>query len=151
MEVVKPNYSDLTHTDLLRKCFHGKTQNPNESFNNLIWRRLPKKCVCWPRSFTFNEGNFGRFKVLQELDISPGPNVVKTFKCLDNVRIKKSQRAAELQPKRQEGEADLLNVGLCAAGCCLQANGKPRPYDLKAMAHYGLLGLCFYPPVYYLW
>ncbi|KAJ8881150.1 hypothetical protein PR048_017623 [Dryococelus australis] len=37
----------------------------------------------------FNEGNFGRFKVLQELDISPGPSAVKTFKFLDKVRIQK--------------------------------------------------------------
>nr|CAD7255901.1 unnamed protein product [Timema shepardi] len=31
------------------------------------------------------------------------------------------------------------------------SNGNPRPYDMKAMARYGLLGLCFYPQVYYFW
>ncbi|KAJ8891908.1 hypothetical protein PR048_004464 [Dryococelus australis] len=49
---------------------------------------------------SFNEGNFGRFKVLQELDISPGPNAVNTFKFLDKVRIQKSHCAAELSTKK---------------------------------------------------
>ncbi|CAG2056408.1 unnamed protein product [Timema podura] len=30
-----------------------------------------------------------------------------------------------------------------------ESNGNPRPYDMNAMARYGLLGLCFYPQVYY--
>ncbi|GFT56013.1 uncharacterized protein TNCV_3116991 [Trichonephila clavipes] len=28
--------------DLLKKCLHGRTQNPNESFNKCIWERIPK-------------------------------------------------------------------------------------------------------------
>ncbi|KAJ8874900.1 hypothetical protein PR048_022790 [Dryococelus australis] len=108
MEVVKPIYRDLDHPDLLRKCLHGKTQNPNESFNNLTFTRLPKnvfvvlKILQWNVNYaviSFNEGNFGRFKVLQELYISPGPNAVKTSKFLDKVRIKKSHHAAELSTK----------------------------------------------------
>lgn len=27
---------------LLMKCLHGKTQNQNESFNKMIWDRVPK-------------------------------------------------------------------------------------------------------------
>ena len=42
MEIIKPTYRDLAHPDLLKKCLHGQTQNPNESFNNLIWTRIPK-------------------------------------------------------------------------------------------------------------
>ncbi|KAJ8892426.1 hypothetical protein PR048_005006 [Dryococelus australis] len=111
MEVVKPMYRDLAHPDLLRKCLHGKTQNPNESFNNLIWTMLPKKVFVGLKSLQwgvndaaifFNESNFGRFKVLQELDIRPGINTAKTFKFLDKVRIQKSQRAAELSTKEEE-------------------------------------------------
>ncbi|KAJ8876629.1 hypothetical protein PR048_021074 [Dryococelus australis] len=49
---------------------------------------------------SFNEGNFGRVKVIEELDISTGPNAVKTFKFLDKVRIQKLQRAAELSTKK---------------------------------------------------
>ncbi|GFV32518.1 hypothetical protein TNCV_1054991 [Trichonephila clavipes] len=27
---------------LIEKCLHGRTQNPNESFNKCIWERIPK-------------------------------------------------------------------------------------------------------------
>ena len=39
---LKPIYKDLSSTDLLAKCLHGKTKNQNESFNAMIWERLPK-------------------------------------------------------------------------------------------------------------
>ncbi|XP_046993725.1 mpv17-like protein [Schistocerca americana] len=29
--------------------------------------------------------------------------------------------------------------------------GEPRPYDLRSIGHYGVLGLGFYPQVYYYW
>ncbi|GFU48789.1 uncharacterized protein TNCV_4468391 [Trichonephila clavipes] len=34
---------DLANPELLKKCLHGGTQNPNESVNNVIWSRVPKK------------------------------------------------------------------------------------------------------------
>lgn len=43
MKVIKPTFEALAKTDLLRKCLHGKTQNVNESGNNVIWSRVPKK------------------------------------------------------------------------------------------------------------
>ena len=39
---LKPIFSDLSDENLRRKCIHGKTQNQNQSFNGLIWRRTPK-------------------------------------------------------------------------------------------------------------
>ena len=39
---VKPICNDLNSDILLSKCLHGKTQNQNESFNGMIWERLPK-------------------------------------------------------------------------------------------------------------
>ena len=40
---VKPVYKRLSEDELLQKCLHGKTQNQNESFNGLIWQRIPKE------------------------------------------------------------------------------------------------------------
>ena len=34
---IKPVYVDLTKPEILQKCLHGRTQNPNESFNSTIW------------------------------------------------------------------------------------------------------------------
>ena len=43
---VKPIYADLTKEVDLSKCLHGLTQNANESFNAMIWERVPKSCYC---------------------------------------------------------------------------------------------------------
>ena len=39
---VKKTFTDLTDDELLKKCLHGTTQNRNESFNAMIWKRIPK-------------------------------------------------------------------------------------------------------------
>ncbi|GFW01209.1 uncharacterized protein TNCV_1764441 [Trichonephila clavipes] len=41
-DVIKPVFADLSHPPLLKKCLGGKTQNPNESLNSLIWKFCPK-------------------------------------------------------------------------------------------------------------
>ncbi|KFM81142.1 hypothetical protein X975_06762, partial [Stegodyphus mimosarum] len=43
MKAVKATYLSLYDKNLLIKCLHGKTQNNNESFNNLLWTILPKE------------------------------------------------------------------------------------------------------------
>ncbi|GFT52517.1 uncharacterized protein TNCV_14811 [Trichonephila clavipes] len=43
VEVMRPVFRDLANPELLKKCLHGGTQNPNESVNNVIWSRVPKK------------------------------------------------------------------------------------------------------------
>ncbi|GFU75592.1 uncharacterized protein TNCV_2863071 [Trichonephila clavipes] len=37
VNTIKPVYMDLCDRNLLKKCLHGKTQNPNESFNAILW------------------------------------------------------------------------------------------------------------------
>ena len=41
-ELLKPAFMTLSSDELLAKCLHGKTQNNNESINNVIWKRCPK-------------------------------------------------------------------------------------------------------------
>ncbi|GFW92369.1 uncharacterized protein TNCV_4919981 [Trichonephila clavipes] len=40
---VKKVFRDLTEKDLLKKCLHGRTQNPNESFNNVFGSEFLKQ------------------------------------------------------------------------------------------------------------
>lgn len=42
MKAIKPIYKDLSKEKLSKRCLHGKTQNPNESFNSCIWQRIRK-------------------------------------------------------------------------------------------------------------
>ena len=48
---VKPILVDLTKEELVNKCLHGMTQNPNESFNGTIWNRVPKVTYVGLRQF----------------------------------------------------------------------------------------------------
>lgn len=41
-ELLKGVYDRLTHDALLKKCLHGKTQNPNESLHQRVWNLCPK-------------------------------------------------------------------------------------------------------------
>jgi len=42
VELLEPIFEDLSKPELLSKCLHGKTQNPNECLNKVIWSRCPK-------------------------------------------------------------------------------------------------------------
>lgn len=39
---IKPIYRDLSKPDLFEKFLHEQTQNPNESFNSVIWKHYQK-------------------------------------------------------------------------------------------------------------
>jgi hypothetical protein len=40
MDAIKPVFRDLTGVDPLKKCFCGKTHNPNEHVISVIWTRI---------------------------------------------------------------------------------------------------------------
>lgn len=104
MESIKPVFQDLSKPELLRKCLHGKTQNPNESLNHVIWSRVPKTTFVGLKSLrigvydailTFNEGAMGKARVFQELAIQPGKNMVKALRQIDELRVAKAEKEAE--------------------------------------------------------
>ena len=40
-KAVLPLHTALCNPEMLGKCLHNKTQNANESFNGMIWNRVP--------------------------------------------------------------------------------------------------------------
>ena len=42
LDFLKPTFVRLSDPQLLIRCVNGYTQNQNESFNSLIWKRYPK-------------------------------------------------------------------------------------------------------------
>lgn len=105
VEAMRPVFRNLTNPDLLRKCLHGKTQNLNESFNSVVWNRVPKTVfvgydtLCmglYDAVLTYNEGCIGRAKVLQKLGIDPGKNMQKICREIDEERVKKSDQQTEM-------------------------------------------------------
>ena len=80
--MLKPIYNDLSSSELLDKCLHGKTQNQNESFNGQIWERIPHKnryvgiehleLGAYDAVATFNSGRKASVMILERLNIVPG-------------------------------------------------------------------------------
>ncbi|GFV04801.1 uncharacterized protein TNCV_633051 [Trichonephila clavipes] len=75
VEAMRPVFRDLANPELLKKCLHGGTQNSNESVNNLIWSRVPKKTFVqlevlslgtYDAVSSFNMGNVSKLEVLRK-------------------------------------------------------------------------------------
>ncbi|GFX87126.1 uncharacterized protein TNCV_2151791 [Trichonephila clavipes] len=97
---VKKVFRDLTEKDLLKKCLHVRTQNPNESFNKCIWERIPKtvfvgietlKFGVMDAVICFNDGYVSRIKVFEALGIKPGYNTERALLIIDK-RIFEAER-----------------------------------------------------------
>eukprot|EP00795_Rhopilema_esculentum_P005685 gene5685-10929_t len=81
VEIIEPIYEALSEESLLSLCLDSYTQNPNESLNNLIWKRCPKKIyqgkkiveLCTASAVTqFNDGASSIAGVLKRMGIIPG-------------------------------------------------------------------------------
>ncbi|GBM73975.1 hypothetical protein AVEN_155327-1 [Araneus ventricosus] len=101
IKIIQPTYMQLCDQDLLKKCLHGRTQNANESFNNLLWTIVPKntfvelQTLRFGASITliiFNDGFHGLLEIFHELGIVPGEYTLRHFLTLDNERIVTSKR-----------------------------------------------------------
>lgn len=96
---VKPIFSELSQETLLKKCLHGKTQNQNESFNQLIWERLPKsryvsltqlKFGSFDAVAHFNIGMKSSILVFEKLKMVPGRYMTKQCSNLNLRRLSRS-------------------------------------------------------------
>lgn len=108
MTTIKKIYQDLANPELLKKCLHQKTQNPNESFNNSVWSKIPKnvfvrlntlKLGVLDALLSFNDGFASKLAIYNKLDLPISEQSVKALRNLDILRIKKSEKAAELMTK----------------------------------------------------
>lgn len=104
MEFIKPIFIDLTKPELLRRCLKGKTQNANESYNNVLWNICPKKgfagrtvlnIAAHEASLIYNEGHLGRLKVLRLLSMTPGTFCEESFRHFDALRVRDSLKRVE--------------------------------------------------------
>ncbi|GFU33288.1 uncharacterized protein TNCV_3768411 [Trichonephila clavipes] len=96
VEAMRPIFRDLANTELLKKCLHGGTQNPNESVNNVIWSCVPKKTFVqlevlslgtYDAVSSFNMGNVLKLEILRKMCIEPGDYTVLAMECLDKQRL----------------------------------------------------------------
>ncbi|GFU78067.1 uncharacterized protein TNCV_553201 [Trichonephila clavipes] len=95
-DVIKPVFADLSHPALLKKCLGGKTQNPNESLNSLIWKFCPKtigsslqiaEIAVNLATSVFNDGNQILISILKKFGLKINRNVCVSLAERDNRRI----------------------------------------------------------------
>ncbi|XP_034256368.1 uncharacterized protein LOC117654216 [Thrips palmi] len=108
MDAIKPVYVDLTKDELLQKCVDGMTQNPNESFNALVWKAVPKTIFCqrlkvelgtYDAVLTFNDGQKSKIQVLDRIGVTAGRHMINWANSVDAARIKKADQRAEQETK----------------------------------------------------
>eukprot|EP00795_Rhopilema_esculentum_P005796 gene5796-11088_t len=106
---------DRSQESLLRKCLYGKTQNQNESFNRVIWDRIPRSTYVGSDVFElrfydaaahFNEGSIATCLVLERLGLPQGFFTDELYQELDVSRID----AAEYQLKESTKFSELWRV-----------------------------------------
>ncbi|GFT50937.1 uncharacterized protein TNCV_1195381 [Trichonephila clavipes] len=100
--VIKPVFADLSHPALLKKCLGGKTQNPNESLNSLIWKFCPKtigsrlqiaEIAANLATSVFNDGNQILISILEKFGLKINRNVCVSLAERDNRRIFTSRQS----------------------------------------------------------
>ncbi|GFV84037.1 uncharacterized protein TNCV_3037001 [Trichonephila clavipes] len=105
-DVIKPVFADLSHPALLKKCLGGKTQNPNESLNSLIWKFCPKtigsrlqiaEIAANLATSVFNDGNQILISILEKFGLKINRNVCVSLAERDNRRIFFTSRQRCLQ------------------------------------------------------
>ena len=104
---LRPIFFELTSDEMLSKCLHGKTQNQNESFNAMIWERIPKstfvslkqlKLGVYDAVSNFNMGRKASILLFEKLNMIPGVYTIKgcamlmqkEFQCRNIKTLKKS-------------------------------------------------------------
>ncbi|XP_069694387.1 uncharacterized protein [Periplaneta americana] len=105
---IKLIFRDLARDDLLSKCLHGKTQNPNESFHHVIWERVPKTVFVQVRTLNiglydavicYNDGCYSRIKVLEKMGLTISGNVKCALMNIDKRRLSEANKRAENMEK----------------------------------------------------
>ena len=101
------------------KCLHGKTQNTNESFNALIWERIPKtdyvslptlEFDVYDAVEHFNVGMKSSILAYEKLNIIPGRYTLYGCKSINKKRLRLSlfKNSYRSKEKRQSLRARKL-------------------------------------------
>ena len=111
-KTILPVFVDLCKPEHLSKCIHGKTQNANESFNGMIWNRVPKathvgidvlSLGVYDAIAHFNDGEKASLDIMEAMNIQPGEFMMQASKVINVYRKSMSKyRMSEEQKKRRK-------------------------------------------------
>ena len=98
-----PIFQRLSEENLLKRCARNKTQNPNESLHNIIWKYCPKTMFVGRVTMEtavslaicqFSVGSSFRSTLCRVLGIEPGYYLEQSSNEKDAKRLKKSFKAS---------------------------------------------------------
>ena len=105
---------------MLKKCLYGQTQNVNEAFNQIIWRKAPKDTLVTRRTVEvatasaalhFNDGSSGILSVYEELGAVPGHFTVVASAASNTARVKQMNRESSEICKKARKKARAITKG----------------------------------------
>ena len=111
-DLIKPIFShkDLGSDVLLSKCLHGLTQNPNEAFNQCIWKKTPKETFVARKTLevavasavlNFNDGGNGILNVIDKCGFSRGHYTLLGCAKSNRARVKNIDNKTTVKCKQQ--------------------------------------------------
>ena len=90
-------FERLSDEKLLKRCLRGYTQNQNESLNNLLWSKCPKRIFCGKRKLEaaaaqaviiWNMGSAGQGEVLKNIGVKElGVHTITGYRKENSNRI----------------------------------------------------------------
>ena len=124
---LKPIFAELGDESLMEKCLHGKTQNQNESFNSMIWDRIPKtryvsltqlELGVYDAVANFNIGKKASVLIYEKMNLIPGKFTLQAcdkinrkrlssskFKEMDSTRKRRKIRRGKAKQKDDKNES----------------------------------------------
>ena len=133
-KLIRPLWLRLSSDDILKKCLHGRTQNVNEAFNQLVWKRAPKDVFLGKYVFqiavasavvSFNDGASGILKTMEKIGLKVGFFNLEGSRHSDLRRISavayKATDTRKSKRKKQHAEKkDILLVTRIIVQACIK-------------------------------
>ena len=100
-------YNDLCQRENLAKCLHGRTENANESFNGMIWNRVPKANhlgldILSLAVYDAISHFVAAHKIFKQMNMEPGKYTVKGLNLQDYVcKCRSAYRISSQKTKRR--------------------------------------------------
>ena len=119
--ILEPVFKSLMDDDLLAKCTHGQTQNVNESINNIIWSRCPKRTYVerpqlelgvYSAIIQFNDGLLGLTNVFKLLKIDVGRCFLEASKSGNKKSLRNAKRKSTEKCIQRRKKLKAIRKGL---------------------------------------
>ena len=111
LDLLKPTFVRLSESRLMERCLPGFSQNQNESFNSLVWKRAPKhkwhgpkrvQIAAYLAALHFNCGAYeARSAVMLAMDITPSAWLEASAEKKDKKRLYGAKREARIEAKKR--------------------------------------------------